>query len=73
VTTLLHRAPFGPGLAQLSRVLWTTVESLPLPRLPDGPQPDDPVFLQDLATLTPDQAQEMRFGRRRSGGKGRER
>ncbi len=53
-------------------MLWTTVESLPLPRLPDGPQPDDPVFLQDFATLTPDQVQEMRFGRRRSGGKGRE-
>jgi hypothetical protein len=72
VTTLPHRAPFCPGLAHLSRMLWTTVESLPLPRLPDGPQPDDPVFLQDFATLAPDQVQEMRFGRRRSGGKGRE-
>ena len=65
--TLPNRAPFSPGIAQLGRTLWTKAESLPWPHLPDGPQPDDPVFLQDFATLTPDQVQEMRTGRSRAG------
>jgi hypothetical protein len=63
VTTLPHRAPFSPALAQLGRMLLAKAESL---SLPDGPQPDDPVFLQDFATLTPDQTQEMRYGRGRA-------
>jgi hypothetical protein len=65
VTTLQHRAPFSPALAQFGRMLLAKAESLSLPHLPDGPQPDDPVFLQAFATLAPDQAQELRYGRRR--------
>ena len=30
-----------------------------------APPPHDPVFLPDFATLTPDQAQEMRYGKGR--------
>jgi hypothetical protein len=62
VINLPHRAPFSPVIAQLGRVL---AASLRLPGDPPAPLPYDPVFLPDFATLTPDQAQEMRYGRRR--------
>ena len=54
-----HQAPFSLVLAQLGRVL---VAAFP----PDRAQPGhDPIFLPDFATLTPDQAQEMRYGKGR--------
>ena len=60
-----HQAPFGLVLAQIGRMI---AAALPLPdrALPDrAPPPHDPVFLPDFATLTPDQAQEMRYGKGR--------
>ncbi len=66
VITMPHRTPFSPVLAQLDRMLLAKAESLSFPHLPDGPQPNDPVFLQDYATLTPDQMQEVHYGQGRS-------
>jgi hypothetical protein len=55
-----HQAPFGLVLAQIGRMI---AAALPLPDR--APPPHDPVFLPDFATLTPDQAQEMRYGKGR--------
>ncbi len=71
MNTLPPRAAFSPVLAQFGRMLLAKAESLPLPHLPDGPQPNDPVFLQDFACPMPDQAQETRYGRGRFGAMGR--
>jgi len=67
VNTISPRAAFSPVLAQFGRMLLAKAESLPFRHLPDAPQSNDPVFLQDYAYLTPDQAQEMRCGRGRFG------
>lgn len=58
-----HQAPFGLVLAQLGRMLAAASAALPPP---DRAQPPhDPVFLPDFVALTPDQAQEMRYGKGR--------
>jgi hypothetical protein len=62
VFTLPHRAPLGPVLAQLGRVFSANSASLTPRGVPPGPPPHDPEFLPDFATLTPDQAQEVRYG-----------
>jgi hypothetical protein len=58
-----HQAPFGLVLAQLGRVL--AAASGALPPLHRSASPDDPVFLPDFTALTPDQAQELRYGKGR--------
>jgi hypothetical protein len=63
VITQPHQAPFGLVLAQLGRVLAAASGALPPPQR--TPSPDDPVFLPDFAALTPDQAQELRYGKGR--------
>jgi hypothetical protein len=63
VMTQQHQAPFGLVLAQLHRMLAAATAVLPPPDR--APPPHDPVFLPDFATLTPDQAQEMRYGKGR--------
>ena len=62
--TLPHRAPFGPAFARMGRLLhdragirWLAHRVAPLPH--------DPEFLPDIAPLTPDQVQEVRYGRGR--------
>jgi hypothetical protein len=55
-----HQAPFGLVLAQIGRMIAAV-----LPPPDRTPPPHDPVFLPDFATLTPDQAQEMRYGKGR--------
>jgi hypothetical protein len=55
-----HQAPFGLVLARISRMI-----AAALPPPDRAPSPHDPVFLPDFATLTPDQAQEMRYGKGR--------
>jgi hypothetical protein len=57
------QAPLGLVLAQLGRVLAAASLSN-VPRYAAS-SPDDPVFLPDFAALTPDQAQELRYGKRR--------
>jgi hypothetical protein len=58
--TQSHQAPFGLVLAHIGRMIAATVPP------PDrAPPPHDPVFLPDFATLTPDQAQELRYGKGR--------
>jgi hypothetical protein len=73
VNNMPNRAPVSSAIAQLGRVFavghgeMRTGEGLP-------PAPSHhPQFLPDFATLTPDQAQEMRYGRGRSSGKGSDR
>jgi hypothetical protein len=63
VITQPHQAPFGLVLAQLNRMLAAASAALAPPDR--APPPYDPVFLPDFATLTPDQAQEMRYGKGR--------
>jgi hypothetical protein len=63
VITQPHQAPFGLVLAQLGRVFAAASGALPSPHR--SPSPDDPVFLPDFAELTPDQAQELRYGKGR--------
>jgi hypothetical protein len=63
VMTQQHQAPFGLVLAQLHRMLAAATAVLPPPDR--APPPHDPVFLPDFTTLTPDQAQEMRYGKGR--------
>ena len=58
-----RQAPFGLAVAQLSRIL--TAASSVSPALYHAPPADDPVFLPDCAMLTPDQAQELRYGKGR--------
>ena len=58
-----HQAPFGLVLAQLARVLAAATAALLQPER--VPPPHDPVFLPDFAALTPDQVQEMRYGKGR--------
>ena len=58
-----HQAPFGLVLAQLGRVF--AAASGALPAVHCSASPDDPVFLPDIAELTPDQAQELRYGKGR--------
>lgn len=60
--TLPHRAPLGPVLAQLGRLLGAKAGSPRLTHPAALPLPRDPGFLPDCATLTPDQAQERRYG-----------
>jgi len=55
--TLATRVPLSSVLAQLGRVLAAGSNA--------DPSLDDPVFLPDFPMEEPDQAQEMRFGRRR--------
>jgi hypothetical protein len=57
VFTQPNQASIGLFLAQLGHVFAS-------PR-PISPSPDDPVFLPDFVTLTPDQAQELRYGKGR--------
>ena len=58
VSNLSHRASLSLVLAQLGRLL--TAE-------PGAPSPGDPRFLpDDVPELTPDQVQEMRYGRGRA-------
>lgn len=62
MNTQPHRAPLGSVIAQLGRVLAATAVAPP----PSSPGPSyDPVFLPDCDSLTPDQAQEMRYGKGR--------
>ena len=57
-----HRARLGSVIAQLGRVLAATSAAPP----PASAIPSfDPVFLPDCVTLTPDQAQELRYGQGR--------
>lgn len=57
MTTLPYQAPFSLMLARLGRLF------PPAPHNgPGAPSLDDPMFLPDFATLTPDQAQELRLG-----------
>jgi len=58
-----HQAPFGLVLAQLARVLAAATEAVLRPER--APSPCDPLFLPDVALLTPDLAQEMRYGKGR--------
>ena len=51
-----HQAPFGLVLTQIGRMIAAVLP--PPDRVPPS---HDPVFLPDFATLTPDQAQEMRY------------
>jgi hypothetical protein len=62
VITQPSRAPFGSVIAQLGRVLAATSAAPP----PASAIPSyDPVFLPDCVLLTPDQAQELRYGKGR--------
>ena len=61
--TYSHQAPFGLVLAQLGRVLAAAAAALPPPDR--APPPHDPIFLPDRIDPTPDQAQEMRYGKGR--------
>jgi hypothetical protein len=58
-----HQAPLGLVLARLGRVLAAASCGSPHPYR--RASSDDPVFLPDFATLTPDQAQELRYGKGR--------
>ena len=57
------QAPLSLVLAQLGRAIAAASAALPPPRRSPGRY--DPVFLPDFATFTPDQAQEMRYGKGR--------
>ena len=58
-----HQAPFGLVLAQLGRMLAAaTAALLPSERTPPL---HDPIFLPDRVDLTPDQAQEIGYGKGR--------
>jgi hypothetical protein len=63
VMTHPHQAPFGLVLARLSRVLAAATAALPLPDR--APPPHDPIFLPDRVDPTPDQAQEIGYGKGR--------
>jgi hypothetical protein len=63
VFTQPSQAPFGLVLAQLGRV-FAAASLSNVPRYVAS-SPDDPVFLPDFAAPTPDQAQELHYGKRR--------
>ena len=67
MTILPNQAPLSLILARLGRLFVPAADSGP-----GAPPLDDPMFLPDFATLTPDQAQELRLGlgRHRPGGHG---
>jgi hypothetical protein len=64
VFTQPSQAPFGLVLAQLGRAL--AAASLPNAPRHAASSPNDPVFLPDFVALTPDQAQELRYGKGRN-------
>ncbi len=58
-----HRPSFGSVIAQLGHALAATSAA---PASSSAIPAYDPVFLPDFATLTPDQAQELRYGKGRT-------
>ncbi len=60
-----RQAPFSLVLAQLGRMIAAAYGIQARPHC--SPPLHDPVFLRDFATLTPDQAQELRYGKGRAG------